>query len=339
MAEGGGTSRSPSASAERDRGVPSGGSPGLSARASQQENAAAAGEEGEDERDFWLPCGHVFHKACITEWLERVAVCPVCKRDVATELVRSHGYVPSATEVEAIKATPEGHAVLVRAGVVPEALAQSGAQAPPPNFALERSYTTTGQGDGAIGARGAPWRSSEREGSPQSQARMPSQPPVLEGARVWQSASESPSPDHQGPGSSNEPRRDLGARPPSLGVNPPAVAADAGAGESSSSATATSTSGTGGLRKTSVSLSAGAPEHSSTPRNLTQESDTLPPGPRRAPLDSSSMSSSEGDGAGDVCDKPATPGTAAAAPGASAPRSPRLPGLWLSKVLSTKDEG
>ena len=29
----------------------------------------------------WLPCGHGFHKACITEWLKRRTLCPTCRQD------------------------------------------------------------------------------------------------------------------------------------------------------------------------------------------------------------------------------------------------------------------
>ena len=29
----------------------------------------------------WLPCGHGFPKACITEWLKRRTLCPTCRQD------------------------------------------------------------------------------------------------------------------------------------------------------------------------------------------------------------------------------------------------------------------
>ena len=27
-----------------------------------------------------LPCGHAFHAACIAQWLEQSAICPVCRK-------------------------------------------------------------------------------------------------------------------------------------------------------------------------------------------------------------------------------------------------------------------
>lgn len=42
-------------------------------------------DEIEHGSAFALECAHVFHSNCIALWLERKKVCPVCKRQVATE--------------------------------------------------------------------------------------------------------------------------------------------------------------------------------------------------------------------------------------------------------------
>jgi len=142
--------------------------PGPGARA-PPEGAAGAGEAapgeaapgeaaaGDAEGDFWLPCGHVFHRACITEWVSRVAVCPMCKRDIATELVRRHGYAPSPAEIETIKGTPEGHSVLVSAGVIPgpegEAPSRGGSARESPRPESPALYPLRAAAMEALGAR------------------------------------------------------------------------------------------------------------------------------------------------------------------------------------------
>jgi hypothetical protein len=35
-----------------------------------------------------LPCGHIFHRACVSSWLERHCTCPTCRFEVETEDVR-----------------------------------------------------------------------------------------------------------------------------------------------------------------------------------------------------------------------------------------------------------
>jgi len=35
-----------------------------------------------DEELYKLPCGHIFHPGCITEWLLRCTDCPLCKANI-----------------------------------------------------------------------------------------------------------------------------------------------------------------------------------------------------------------------------------------------------------------
>lgn len=104
-------------------------------------NGAAPDSEGskeDDDREFWLPCGHVFHRACVLEWLERVAVCPVCKRDVRSGLIK-HGYQLTPEEIIALASNPTGREVLTEADIPFDAPAPDGALLPlPPETGLSR---------------------------------------------------------------------------------------------------------------------------------------------------------------------------------------------------------
>lgn len=46
--------------------------------------AVCLGEFLGRERIDILPCGHVYHHACIEQWLVRASVCPECKQDIMT---------------------------------------------------------------------------------------------------------------------------------------------------------------------------------------------------------------------------------------------------------------
>lgn len=50
--------------------------------------AICLGDYEEDEEAAVLPCGHMFHAPCVTEWFQRSRECPMCKDDVAVALQR-----------------------------------------------------------------------------------------------------------------------------------------------------------------------------------------------------------------------------------------------------------
>ena len=39
-------------------------------------------EEFRDEAIVKLPCSHIYHKTCITEWLMKKQVCPMCRTKI-----------------------------------------------------------------------------------------------------------------------------------------------------------------------------------------------------------------------------------------------------------------
>ncbi len=42
-----------------------------------------------------LPCAHFYHAACLAPWLQRVRICPCCKRDAAPAATPGRAPVPS----------------------------------------------------------------------------------------------------------------------------------------------------------------------------------------------------------------------------------------------------
>lgn len=50
-------------------------------------------EEMSKERVSQLSCGHIFHKSCISSWLQRKASCPTCRKAITEESIESSGSV------------------------------------------------------------------------------------------------------------------------------------------------------------------------------------------------------------------------------------------------------
>ena len=49
---------------------------------------------GESDEVIALPCDskHIFHNACIAEWLKTKTICPICKKDITTEMIEEHAH-------------------------------------------------------------------------------------------------------------------------------------------------------------------------------------------------------------------------------------------------------
>lgn len=43
------------------------------------------------EKVMALPCGHLFHSACVGDWLERHATCPECRTEITSSLISALG--------------------------------------------------------------------------------------------------------------------------------------------------------------------------------------------------------------------------------------------------------
>ncbi|RCV41987.1 hypothetical protein SETIT_9G178700v2 [Setaria italica] len=52
---------------------------------SGEECAVCLQDFGADEKLRAMPCSHAFHQHCISEWLRRKAVCPLCRHRLHTE--------------------------------------------------------------------------------------------------------------------------------------------------------------------------------------------------------------------------------------------------------------
>jgi hypothetical protein len=52
---------------------------------SGEECAVCLQDFGADEKLRAMPCSHAFHQHCISEWLRRKAVCPLCRHRMHTE--------------------------------------------------------------------------------------------------------------------------------------------------------------------------------------------------------------------------------------------------------------
>lgn len=82
------------------------------ARASdkQQQCMVCLGDfvDGEELRE--LPCGHHFHIGCVDEWLQRSALCPICKREVSSSRGAASG--SGSSVASGAIGLPEGAPVL-----------------------------------------------------------------------------------------------------------------------------------------------------------------------------------------------------------------------------------
>ena len=43
------------------------------------------------EKVMALPCGHLFHSNCVSDWLERHATCPECRTEITSSLISALG--------------------------------------------------------------------------------------------------------------------------------------------------------------------------------------------------------------------------------------------------------